>query len=361
MTSGDANVFPQVMVNAELGGESERGSGVHDIDLTITVLSKFADGYAFIPTGFSTASCSSNAMAGQSGTIENGHKAHSLLTGNMLNHFLQNQAAWREGIEATGRGIKVLDLLWQSETQDENDGVMTTELGFTATAWWDGTGAKATEVPKGQSDKLTGVVTFAENPKGLEYTTFALVAAVDSFDDNTSNFPTDAVGNYVDDLTTGLGIYSHGDVVYEQTVSNVVPSTAYTTGDDFYLQLVIPQPPSDGSQVAGVQTHFWDGALVIWHVASNGTATKVSASGFDSSGDSTGDVSSIRYSDDQVHFTEHPNINSGTAFTWGPSIILSIQQVDSGDNKLWQEGDRLALQYWEDGQAEPTTPTFASS
>ena len=160
----DANVFPRVSIASEMVSEVEHGTGVFNTQIIVKVESKFIHGFAFMPDGTCDISCTDRApVGGTSTTIENGHIAHSELTGNMTNHFFENQSAWIDGIQGSGRGVKVLKLRWAGEPQDVIDGIMTTEIKFNAISYWDGTNAISSDVPEGDATTLTAEISLEES------------------------------------------------------------------------------------------------------------------------------------------------------------------------------------------------------
>ena len=161
----DANVYPRIIIDSELVSEVEPHTGVYNMKITIVVETKYLDGFAFIPDGTALASCTDRAPAGgTASTIENGHIAHSRLTGEIPTHYFANQTAWSSGIENQYRGIKMLRMRWRGEDQpDLLEGIMATEIEFDAVAYWDGSNAVATDVPEGDMSSLAMTVSVDES------------------------------------------------------------------------------------------------------------------------------------------------------------------------------------------------------
>tara|TARA_Y100000593_G_scaffold11246_1_gene20031 strand:+ start:53 stop:1009 length:957 start_codon:yes stop_codon:yes gene_type:complete len=152
--NADANLYPRILVESGLSGEVAPRTGVFSGTLSIFVQTKLVEGLAYIPTGKSSATSRPYE--------ENGHVSHSALVGNVINHFHDNQAAWRGGIESAGRGVKVYDLFFESERQsDVDDGVVEAEIAFRFVAAWDGT-TLPSDMPTGTATTLPLVVTLSE-------------------------------------------------------------------------------------------------------------------------------------------------------------------------------------------------------
>ena len=180
---GVADVYPQANVEVDVLGEVVEGTGVFKLAIKISYLSVIDYNYCFVPTGFAEADCTTNKGDADTGTLENGHNAHSHAMGGMLNDFFANQQSWIDGWESTERGIKIYSLYWRAEKQPEMlDGIMETIQEFEAIAYWDGTEAVLGEMPTGGADSLTATVRMDEKSASRDNMSFAMSAAKDDFE-----------------------------------------------------------------------------------------------------------------------------------------------------------------------------------
>tara|TARA_R100000049_G_C1948312_1_gene94497 strand:- start:2088 stop:2747 length:660 start_codon:yes stop_codon:yes gene_type:complete len=97
----------------------------------------------------------------------------------------------------------------------------------------------------------------------------------------------------------------------------------------------------------------WDGALIAYHVAANGTATRVTVRPLNT------EVGYYGPAVDELRHTDgNPEEWAASALGGNMSQWWAIQAYDSGTPIFTETDDRLALQWWRDGETEPSAPTL---
>tara|TARA_Y100000310_G_scaffold282939_1_gene304559 strand:+ start:1962 stop:2609 length:648 start_codon:yes stop_codon:yes gene_type:complete len=152
--SADGNVFPKITVDTELEGEVQPHTGILSARVTVRIETQYESGYCYFPTGSCDTDCTDRGTRPDLYIVMNGYWPHTNLCGYVLTNFIDNQSAWTEGIEAQGRGVRLMDFNWTSERSDFDDAIMATELGFDAVGYWNGVNSVTADVPEGSADSL---------------------------------------------------------------------------------------------------------------------------------------------------------------------------------------------------------------